>query len=226
MNQVPFQGKRKRLLLHGPAIEASRRKLQELRKKFNSDSILVFEKDENIGNVLTNLVSRSLFDDERLIIIENPSEAFKLPGDAMTDGKITLILWFDQKVDIKEWPGFEEVFFPENREISVFPFLDFLAAGDIRAFLEIEKLKKAKLDIHYFLTMVFYLLRNLVAIPETAPSFVKQKLAKQRSNFSKVTLTKLYKDILEIDFKLKLGFLEKDHAEFLLINKFIESPTL
>ncbi len=215
----------KLLLLHGSAIEASRRKLQELRKKFNPDSVLVFEKDEDEETILTNLKAQSLFDDERLVIVENPSEVFELPaGDRINDtadGRTTLVLWFDHKVDTKEWPGFEDLFFPEQREISVFPFLDYLAAKDIRAFLEIEKLKKADFDIHYFLTMTIYLLRNLVVTPENAPDFVKRKLIKQRAGFSVEKITDFYKDMLEIDFKLKSGFLEKDQAEFLLVERFM-----
>lgn len=217
----------KLLLLHGPAIEASRRKLQELRKKFNSDNIIVFDEKTDQQQILTNLQSQSLFEGERLVIVENPSGDFT--DYTLYPIPCTLILWFDHKIDKKEWPGFEESFFPEGREVSVFPFLDLLAAKDTgsdsaaKAYLEIEKLKAGGFDIHYFLTMVFYLLRNLVVTPKTAPSFVKQKLEKQRSRFNKEKLIDLYKDILEIDFKLKSGFLEKSHAEFLLVQKFTDA---
>lgn len=211
----------KLLLLHGPAIEASRRKLQELRKKFNPDDVLVFEKGENTGGILASLQTVSIFDRERLVIVENPTSP--LTREALTGYQLqtTLVLWFDHTVDIKKWPGFEYLFFSESKEVTVFRFLDYLATQDARAFLEAEKLKKERFDVHYFITMVFYLLRNLIATPKTAPPFVKKKIAEQRSNFSKERLINLYKDILEIDFKLKSGLLEKDQAEFLLINKFI-----
>ena len=113
------------------------------------------------------------------------------------------------------------LFFPEGKEVSVFPLLDHLANGDKKAFLEIKKLKNGGFDIFYIITMVFYLLRNLVSTPKTAPQFVKDKLVRQRKNFSLERLTNLYKEILEIDFKIKSGLLEKDQAEFLLVNKFI-----
>ncbi len=209
------------LLLHGPAIEASRRKLQELRKKFNPDNVVTFEKGEDTGAILASLQSISLFDGERLAIVENPSDDFKLPTTSY-QLQATLVLWFDHKVDTKEWPGFEYLFFPESKEVTVFHFLDYLAAKDQKAFLEMEKLKQAGFDIHYCLTMVFYLLRNLIATPKTAPPFVRKKLAKQRSNLNKEKLINLYRDILEIDFKLKSGLLEKDQAEFLLVNKFTD----
>lgn len=211
----------KLLLLHGPAIEASRRKLQELRKKFNSDNVIVFDEKTDQQQILVNLQSQSLFDSERLVIIENLTEGLNLPTDI--NKLTTLILWFDHKIDKKEWSGFEEFFFPEAREVSVFPLLDLLAAKDFGAYLEIKKLKAGGFDIHYFLTMVFYLLRNLVVTPKTAPSFVKQKLEKQRSFFSKEKLIELYKEILEIDFKLKSGLLEEPQAEFLLVQKFTDT---
>ncbi len=207
------------LLLHGPAIEASRRKLQELRKKFNPDNVVTFEKGEDTGAILASLQSISLFDGERLVIAENPPE--DLTNCTLHPTPYTLILWFDHKVDAKEWPGFEDLFFPESKEVTVFHFLDYLAAKDQKAFLEMEKLKQAGFDIHYCLTMVFYLLRNLIATPKTAPPFVRKKLAKQRSNLNKEKLINLYRDILEIDIKLKSGLLEKDQAEFLLVFEFL-----
>lgn len=208
------------LLLHGSAIEASRRKLQDLKKKFDSDNVLIFEEKTDLQEILVNLQSQSLFDGERLVVIENPPVDFTF--DSLTfDDSLTLILWFDHEVDTKKWPDFKPIFFPESREVSVFPFLDYLAAADNKAFLEVEKLKKADFDIYYFLTMVFYLLRNLVATPKTAPNFVKDKLQRQRKNFNLERIKSLYKDILEIDFKIKKGYLEKSQAEFLLVDKFI-----
>ncbi len=217
----------KPLLLHGPAIEVSRRKLQDIRQQLDVADVLVFEKDADLQQILTNLQSQSLFDNERLIILENPPEAFQL---SIVNCQLSIVLWFDHEVDIKKWPGFEVLFFPESREVSIFPFLDMLATGDKRAYLEMDKLKKAGLpagrqgfDMQYFITMIFYLLRNLVATPKKAPDFVKKKLQKQRQRFNLKKIETLYKDILWLDFKIKSGFLEKDQAEFLLIDKFIEN---
>ncbi len=211
-------------LLHGPAINASRRKLQELKKKFSQDNIVVFEEGTDLQVIKGSLVTSPLFPDQQLIILENPSE--ELSNYTLYSISYTLILWFDHEVDTKKWPGFEPLFFPEAREISVFPFLDYLAAKDQNAFLEMEKIKQAGFDIHYCLTMAFYLLRNLVATPKNAPDFVRKKLARQRARFSTEGIENLYKDLLEIDFKLKSGLLEKPQAEFLLVNKFKGDFTL
>lgn len=216
------------LLLHGPAIEASRRKLQDLRKKFNPETIVVFEEGTDLQVIKGSLVTSPLFSDQQLIIVENPAEDLAhytlYPKSDSSQASLilyTLILWFDHEVDTKKWSGFKPLFFPEAKEVSVFPFLDYLAAKDKKAFLEIEKLKTAGFDIHYLLTMAFYLLRSLAVTPKTAPDFVRRKLAKQRAKFSLEDIKGLYKDLLEIDFKLKSGLLEKPQAEFLLVNKFL-----
>src|SRR3989344_2320011 len=207
------------LLLHGPAIKASRIKLKELRDKFHPDNVVVFEGDGDIRTILANLQSGFLLEGERLVIVENPPD--NLQSLILDSYSLMLILWFDHEIDPKKWPGFEIFFFPEARDVSVFPLLDYLAAKDRKAFLEIEKLKLAGFDIHYFLTMIFYLLRNLVTTPKTAPDFVKRKLARQRTEFDKKKIVSLYKDLLGIDFKIKSGLLEKPQAEFLLVNKFL-----
>lgn len=214
------------LLLHGSAKAASRKKLIEIKQKFDQNNVVVFEEGTDLQTILGSLATPSLFSDERLIILENPSEDFT--NYLLPTTNYQLILWFDHEVSSKkpimEWvkkAKGELLYFPEAKEVSVFPFLDYLAAKDKKAFLELNKLKNAGFDNQYFITMVFYLLRNLVSTPKTAPQFVKDKLIRQRKNFSLEKITSLYKEIIEIDFKIKSGNLEKSQAEFLLVNKFI-----
>lgn len=207
-----------RLLLHGPAKSASRNKLVELKRRLDQNSVVVYEEGTDLQIIKGSLVTSSLFSDQQLIVLENPPE--ELANYTIFPIPYTLILWFDHEIDTKKWPGFEALFFPEAKEVSVFPFLDFLAAKDQKAFLEMEKLKNAGFDVHYCLTMVFYLLRNLIATPKNAPDFVRKKLARQRTRFNREDIKSLYKDLLEIDFKLKSGLLEKPQAEFMLVNKF------
>lgn len=214
------------LLLHGPAINNSRRKLIEVKQKFDANDVVVFEEGADLQTVLGALATSSLFADQKLVVLENPPEDFI--NYTLSPNPYTLILWFDHEVGeekpVMEWVKENKgqiLYFPESKEISVFPLLDLLAAKDKGAFLEMEKLKKGGFDIHYFLTMVFYLLRSLTVTPKNAPDFVKKKLAKQRAGFSMERLIGLNHDLLEIEFKLKSGLLEKPQAEFLLVNKFI-----
>ena len=208
------------VLLHGPAISSSRGKLIDIKKKFDPNNVVTFEDGVSVSDILASLQSVPMFGEERLIIVENPTD-FELSAISY-QLSATLFLWFDHEIDPKKWPEAEIFFFPEAREVSVFPFLDLLATKNKNAFLEIEKLKNANFDIFYFNTMVFYLLRNLIVSPKAAPQFVKDKLKKQRQNFTSKEIVNLYKEILEIEFKLKSGLLDNKQAEFYLVNKFTD----
>lgn len=228
MNKVSFQGKRKLHLLHGPAKAASRKKLVEIKQKFDPLQVVVFEEGSTTKDIEDNLMSTSLFTDERLVVLENPQDTdfllttnYQLPT--------SLILWFDHEISptkpifkwVKENDG-QTLYFPENKEVSVFPFLDYLAYGDKKAFLESKNLKQAGFDIYYMITMVFYLLRSLTYTPKNAPPFVRQKLERQRKNFNIRGIENFYKYMLDLDFKLKSGLIESQQAEFTLINKFMD----
>lgn len=212
------------LLLHGPGINSSRLKLTNLKKDFDPLDVVVYEEGSDVETIKGGLMTLPLLSEQRLAILENPLEDFidyPLPTT-----HYQLILWFDHEVSEKkpvmEWVkgGGQIFYFPESKEVSVFPFLDYLTAGDKKAFLEMDKLKKAGFDSHYLIAMVFYLLRNLVATPQNAPQFVRDKLQRQRRRFSLEDIKGLYKEILEIDLKIKSGLLEKEQAEFLLVNLF------
>lgn len=217
----------KLVLLHGAAINSSRKKLIDIKNKFDVNNVVVFDEGSDVQVILGSLMTPSLLSADQLFILENPPEdlTFDL---ALITNHLSLILWFDHELSEKK-PIMEYVkkakgqilYFPEGKEISVFPFLDFLVAKDRKAFIEMDKLKKKGFDIFYLITMTFYLLRNLVATPKNAKPFLKEKLARQRKNFSPEDLKNLYKNMLEIDFKLKSGLLEKEQAEFILVNKFL-----
>lgn len=223
----------KPLLLHGPAVNNSRIKLSALKQKFPTNNVVIFDEGSKIDEILGSLITQSIFEEERLVILENPPDDFS-PDLSLLTSHLSLVLWFDHQVHEKkplmEWikKNGQVMFFPEVKEVSIFPLLDYLANKDEqssiaykKAFLELKKLKKEGFDIFYFITMTFYLLRNLVVTPKTAPPFVKSKLEKQRKNFNLEKIKTLYKDVLEIEFKLKKGLLDIKQAEFLLISKFI-----
>ncbi|MBI2597394.1 hypothetical protein HYW41_04515 [Candidatus Daviesbacteria bacterium] len=215
----------KLLLLHGSAKTASRKKLIDLKQGFDTNNVVVFEEGFDLQTILGALVTPLLFSDLRLIILENPPEDFT--NYQLPTTNYQLIMWFDHEVNQKKavikWVESSKgqiLFFPEAREVSVFPFLDYLATSDKKAFIEIEKLKNAGFEMQYFITMVFYLLRNLAVTPKGAKPFMREKLERQRKNFNLEKIINLYKNILDIDFKIKSGLLEKPQAEFLLVNLF------
>lgn len=218
----------KLVLLHGPAVVSSRLRLNQLKKNFTEEAITEFPEKSSLQDILGSLQTLPMFDEARLIILENPPEDFIFDSKFSLPESTTLIIWFDHELSAKKeilksvggLKGKIE-FFPEGREVSVFPLLDFLASKDKRAFLEMNKLKKAGFDNQYLITMCFYMLRSLVSPNKNAPDFVKRKIAKQQQNFSDADLKNLYKSILEIDFKIKNGLIESSQAEFLLVNNFI-----
>ncbi|HCB22979.1 hypothetical protein A3B42_01950 [Candidatus Daviesbacteria bacterium RIFCSPLOWO2_01_FULL_38_10] len=207
------------LLLHGPAINSSRQKLLQLKQKFDPEAVVVFEKGAELTEILTNLQSQSLFGEERLVIVENPPDDY-ISTLSLVTSHLSLVIWFDHEVDTKNFQG-EIFFFPEAKEISVFPFLDFLGNRDKRAYLELDKLKQ-NYDSQYLITMILYLLRNLNCTPKNAKDFVKKKNERMRKNFSADELANLYQLVLNTDFKIKSGLLEIAQAEFLLVNLFLD----
>lgn len=216
----------KPLILHGPALNSSRRKLSDIKGKFDPSNIIVFEKGADIKDILAQIQTVSMFDNERLVVIENATDDFlnQLSNYTLTPNPSTLILWFDKEIDAKKLPKEAEMlFFPEAKEASIFPLLDLLAAKNPKAFLELSNLRKGNFDTQYLITMIFYLLRSLTVTPKNAPPFVRQKLERQRQNFSPETLKNLYKFVLETDFKIKSGLMETVQAEFSLVTKFLGS---
>ena len=208
-------------LLHGPAITSSRKKLLEIKGKFDSENIIIFEKGSDTSQIMDSLGTTPLFGEEQLAIFENPSEELTAKLLTINYKLLTIILWFDKEIDVKKFPGAEVSVFPESQEVSVFPFLRLLGGKDPKAFLELEKLKRAGFDSQYFITMILYLLRNLVSTPKKAVEFVRNNNEKMRKNFTRRELLNLYKNILEIDFKIKKGLLETEQAEHLLVSRFL-----
>lgn len=210
-------------VLHGPGVISSRQKLVNLKLKF--ESVVVFEKGSDHQTILGAINTPSLFNEEQLIILENPPEDFTC---SLSSVSCTLLLWFDHEVNDKkpviQWVKkikAEVTLFPEAKEVSIFPFLDLLGNKDKKAFLELEKLKEKGINNQYIITMIFWLLRNLSCTPKTAKDFVKRKNEKMRTNFT--NLPGLYKSIIEIDFKIKSGLLDENQAQFELVNKFFSA---
>jgi DNA polymerase III delta subunit len=225
----------KPVLLHGPAVVSSRLKLNQFKKEFSQDSITEFSEGSNPSDILGSLQTVSMFDENRLIVVENPPDdllsSFStnyLPAGRHGPLPTTLLLWVDHEISEKKeiYKSIQKLngqilFFPEGKEVSIFPFLDLLANKDKRAFVELEKLKKGGFDNQYIITMCFYMLRSLIAPNKSAPDFVKRKIAKQRQNFSDNEIKNLYRSILKLDYKIKNGLIEGNQAEFLLVNKFL-----
>lgn len=211
----------KPLLLHGPAIVSSRKKLKEIKDKFSGE-VIVFEKGSDPTTILSSLETVSMFDNERLVIVENSSDDLLGKISSNLQPSTNLTLWFDKELDAKKLPkDFEILLFPEEKEASIFPLLDLLGNRNPKAYSELSRTRPDGSDTQYLFTMICYLLRTLLVTPKTSPAFVKQKIAKQKANFTHNELVNLYKLVLQSDYKIKSGLLEPTQAEFNVINKFV-----
>lgn len=214
------------VLLHGPATSASRQKLLSIKNGFEQANVMVFEKGADPQTILASLMTPSLLSERQLIILENPPEDLQFPLILDTN-PLSLILWFDHEVGEKKpvmvWAKEhgQILYFPPEKEVSIFPFLDSLGSRDKKAYLELDKLKKSGADTQYLITMILYQLRSLLVTKKDAKAFVKEKAIKQRKNFTPEELVSFYKFVLETDFKIKSGLMDSSQAEFILVNKFI-----
>lgn len=217
------------LLLHGPGEVGSRKKLIEIKEKFDPGNILTYESGTSEKEILDNLSQISLFSESRLIVLEGPPESLNLESVKTLDD-VTLAIWSPKEIGqksplLKSLARFSTqiLFFPEGKEVSVFPFLDKLADGGKEAFLEAKKLEDSGFEFHYLITMVFYLLRILLAVPKNAPAFVHKKVSRQKQRFSTSRIAEIYKYLLELNFKVNSGAVEPSQAQFLMINQFLQS---
>ncbi len=218
----------KLLLLHGPGIINSRKQLNIIKQQFEQDAISIWEDKFNVQDLASDLLTPSLFITKRLVVIENPQADIDLEQLPNVE-ELTLVFWFEKELTpkskiiafFKSHQG-EIKYFPEKQESSIFPFLDSLGNRDKTAFIELAKLKKQNIEFQYLITMVYYLLRNLINIPVNSPPFVRKKLESQKRNFSDLELVDLYRFILQIDFKFKSGLIDKDQSEYAMVKQFLK----
>lgn len=208
-----MEQKKNLVLLHGPAISASRAHLLRVRMSFSADDVLVLEKGVTSTELASALANTSLFAQERLMVIENPGDDFIVTS---TSDETTLIIWLDHEASetkpiiksVRALKG-QVINYPESKEASIFPLLDLLAAHSNKAHAELTKIRQAGFGLQYIIVMILYLLRK--------------ELKLKGRHFSREQIIDLYKQVLEVDFKIKSGLLDEDQAQFELVGMFIQT---
>ena len=216
----------KLFIFHGPGTVSLNSKVLDLKKNFEKASITEVDGKDMSEKELKNLLSQgSLFYEARLIVIDNPP-LFDFQNSLSDD--VTVILKFSKilpsnSVILREAQkkGAQILSFSEEKDISVFPFLDALVAKDPKAFSLFEPLLK-EYGGQYLLTMIAFSLRRLINPPKSLPPFVLKKIQDQRKNFPQESLKNLYKAVLESDLKIKTGVLEEETAMKLLSHRFLD----
>jgi len=215
------------IILHGNGLAGISNKLSQIKKSMG-EGVSVTElsgKNTGWGEAKLEFATTSLFDPQRLVILEDFKEV-RLE-DLPQDENITVVLKFTKALTaaspiLKGAPKFRaQVFvFTEEHEGPIFPFLDFLAEKDPKALRELEK-NLEDWGEQYVLTMIYYLLRRYIQTPKRLPPFVIQKMARQKKNFPIERIEELYRATLETDFKIKQGELDPKIGMFLLTEKFL-----
>ncbi len=214
-------------LFHGSGALGMLNRISSIRKNFEPGSVIEFSsKTSDFTAVKLTLESTPLFMEKRLFILEdfqninlenlhpdeNTTIILKFPK-ALVSSAVLLKNAAKLKVQVAD--------FPEEKETSMFPYLDALAEKNPKALSELQ----SHLDEwggQYVLTMICYMLRRMVLPPaKTLPSFVSKKLELQKKNFPPGRLRAFYRRVLETDFKIKNGLLDEKTGLFSLSEQFL-----
>lgn len=212
-------------IFHGVGVRALSQKVSSIKKEFNP--LMVTEingKEVRWQEARVKLANQSLFQSKRLVILEDPSD-IKI-SEIAQDEHLTLMLIFSKTLPtsspLLKTPQATIINFTEVTERSVFPFLDRLAEQNPKSLIELEKLYQ-EYGSQYLLTMVAYLLRRMIQTPKNLPPFAVKRLSKQKQLFPLSRLIRLYKLVLETDFRIKSGLLDEKIGLSMLAEQFITS---
>lgn len=207
-------------VLHGENIVQSRRELSEQieKAKKNFLEIVSFEgKQISLNDLILALEGKSLFKDERLIIIEN---LFSLPKSKDKE-KIIETLKQNPEKNVLIWEGKElskEIISKYSPELTfqlfklpsvIFKFLDSLKPGIKKDNLENFHLCLQQEDPEMIFAMIIRQIRLLILVKEGEKflsglaSWQKRKLISQGKLFDLKLLANLYQKLLEIDYQQK-----------------------
>lgn len=213
------------ILVYGNFQNAVLKKISEIKSNF--DPLAVTEiSDAGPG---FSFSSPSLFSENRLVILENPD--LKTVEKALEEktSELTVLIKFSKSLEKssailkKLTEAKAQVFaFEESDQTSVFPFLDLLGNLNKRAMVEFEK-NYQEFGGQYILTMLAYFLRRMVIKPKTGSDFMRQKIQSQKRNFNPDRIKKLYRAIMDTDYKIKQGLIEERLGVTLLIQKILSA---
>lgn len=209
------------ILIHGNLPEAVFSEVNSIKTGYDPLSVTEVEAGGDF-----DLSSTSLFSEKRLIIFDSPDIKLieKLEGD--NSPGLTILLRYSKPLE-KSSPVIKkagemkaEIFsFEERNQSTVFPFLDFLGNLNPKAYGEMEKNYRES-GGQYLITMLAYFLRRMI-LNKTTSDYMRSKIEQQKRNFSKETITRLYRDLIETDFKIKRGLIDDKTGILLMVEKIL-----
>jgi DNA polymerase III delta subunit len=200
-------------LLHGNDIVSSRKKLEEVKSKYDSTGISVLSaKDLDYSQFPLLFSTVSMFDEKRLVIVEDKLDSKLFDLNSIVKSDVDLVIWIGSVLRsndaligaVNKVKGKVELF-EEKPDLSVFPFLDSVASRRrVVALREYLKLKQEGNDPIYLVTMLVWQFRQII-VPEMASGFVKKKVEGFKANFTFEELRRIYYLLLQMDVQLKTG---------------------
>ncbi|MBI3485971.1 hypothetical protein HY025_03425 [Candidatus Daviesbacteria bacterium] len=217
----------KLIVLHGTGLVGISNYITNFKKKFTSLEVLeINAKNIDLSTLISTISTPQLFFSERLIILENLSENSDLKT-LPKDQDLTILVRLNKQLlkssslwKSAQMESAQIIEFSEEKEASIFPFLDLVIEGSLKSQVMLDQLLK-EFGSQYILTMLAYMLRRLILTPKTTSSFVLKKLQKQKENLSLRKINLHYREILTTDFKIKSGVLDEKTALLSLLARFI-----
>ena len=203
-------------ILHGENLPESRQYLLNIVETAANSGVEVVTFQGNkatLADIKGSLSSNTLLGGNRLVVIENllggqkSAEKAKVISYLKEDKYDSdLLIWEDK--EIKGMATFlkaEVICFRVDQ--IIFQFLESLRPGNSQETLQLLGTLKTQGDAEMIFYMLIRQFRFLVMAKDNAldsmPTWQKQKFLSQSRNFSQENLQKIYRDLLDIDFKQK-----------------------
>jgi DNA polymerase III delta subunit len=207
------------LIIHGDNQIVSRNRLQSLLASFKGEIIRLDGKSLDLTIIKQNLESKSLFGQEKFLVIEN---LFSLRKSQLKEKLLeylkkevyeNLIIWEGIKIDGRSLLAFSKAKI-EKYEIGkiIFRFLDSLTPGNSGNLIQLYHQVLAQNGAELILFMLERQVRQLIMAADLGgkglvegPPWKKTILIRQAGKFKLNQLISLYQKLLAIEYNQKTG---------------------
>lgn len=184
-------------LFHGEDVTASRNALPEGAVKVDGKTAT----PELLAQMLSG---NNLFDGWQTVVIENPKKIPEMPPD------IDVFIWFDHKLTATQLKAYSGAQVQEFKlGTIVFKFVESLRPGNRQEMVNLfEQYSRSELP-EIILTMIIRQFR-LMLDPSSLAGWQKDRIVAQSKQFPPEKIKKIYKELLDIDYRQKTGLAPSD----------------
>lgn len=223
-------------LLHGDDTAASRNYLTELAEGFQTT--VLDGKSLTIKNLEENLLSTSLFDNKKAVIVENllsknPKKKDFIPFLNLQKDGVLLILWEDKKITKTSFSSLKNITIKEfSLPFVYFEFLDSFSPHQVTKLYQMYHLLLLTTDATQIFYSLLKRLRALIILQSNAHSVETDKMSpwqlgklrQQVRLWPKEKLVNFYEKLQDTEIKLKSGGLPvglSKHLDILILSELI-----